>query len=189
MDHFRSKENDGLIFTPEVGTIKTGTQSDLFKWKPPHMHTVDLWLRSEPAKNPDPSEFEDFEPDPDPDHLYLYLHCVTNQHGGTPLYVAKVRKDASMQEGRIVECTFEIQDPVPLIRKIEPIPDHGMQARPGVHLQLLRFFHSPTGQNTIRIHSNREDKSLPNSVRTAARTLLNRIEAIQLDEIVHVCKK
>ena len=43
-------------------------------------------------------------------------------------YVAKVRKDASMQEGRIVECTFEILDPVPLIRKIEPIPDHGIVA-------------------------------------------------------------
>ena len=43
-------------------------------------------------------------------------------------YVAKVRKDASMQEGRIVECTFEILDPVPLIRKIEPIPDHGKVA-------------------------------------------------------------
>jgi len=79
VDHFKTKENDGLIFTPEVGTIKTGTQSDLFKWKPPHMHTVDLWLRSEPAKNPDPSEFEDFEPDPDPDHMSLLHGCLTVQ--------------------------------------------------------------------------------------------------------------
>ncbi len=34
--------HDGLILMPEVGTLISGMQRTMFKWKPPHKHTIDF---------------------------------------------------------------------------------------------------------------------------------------------------
>ena len=36
--------NDGLIFTPIDAPYKAGTDETLFKWKPPHLNSVDFEL-------------------------------------------------------------------------------------------------------------------------------------------------
>ena len=36
--------HDGLIFTPENNPVSTGTNFDMFKWKPREKNTVDFWV-------------------------------------------------------------------------------------------------------------------------------------------------
>tara|TARA_Y100000389_G_scaffold136750_1_gene134329 strand:- start:781 stop:1737 length:957 start_codon:yes stop_codon:yes gene_type:complete len=47
-------EHDGLIFTPENRPIVTGTNYDMFKWKPKLKNTVDFWIEYNFKKNENP---------------------------------------------------------------------------------------------------------------------------------------
>lgn len=160
---------DGLVFTPENTEIKTNTQDDMFKWKWPEKHTVDLWIRAAPAKSPDEGLYKYDVEDPDP--RFCYLHCVANQYGGTPLYCGKVLREAQWTEtdGQIVECSFVIQDSQLLDVQSE--------------WEQLRQFRNPRQPNHFRIVQFRKDKSLPNSIRTVCRTMKNRLENITLPQL------
>lgn len=41
---FTPYTNDGLIFTPEKNPVISGTNFDMFKWKPYRKNTVDFWV-------------------------------------------------------------------------------------------------------------------------------------------------
>jgi len=75
LDH----KTDGLIFTPKDKKIGTGTQYDLYKWKPRKLHTFDFKIQTYKDCLPIPSGF-DFE--------QKSLEIFIKQHGRVPGRVA-----------------------------------------------------------------------------------------------------
>jgi hypothetical protein len=96
---------DGLIFTPVMDTIKTGTHETMFKWKPRDKNTIDFQFKKKGAI------------------WRLYV-----QERGKLIFESEIREDQvplgmHIEEDSIVECQYMHQDEPMWWKPVQLRPD------------------------------------------------------------------
>lgn len=157
---------DGIIFTPVDKRIGTGTQYDLFKWKPRHLHTFDFkivtYQDSLPYKGEDMNEFIKQHGRP-PGRVAAYVNSggIHDLYATIPpgdfaetIFFDKLREHCpTFTNNNIVECEYDATDDMFIPIKV------------------------------------RNDKTHPNSVFTVKKTKNNILENITIEELLDLSKK
>lgn len=162
LDH----KTDGLIFTPQNKKIGTGTQYDLYKWKPRHLHTFDFKIQTYKDALDIPDNF-DFSED---------LDTFIKQHGRVPGKVAAYVNNSGKHELYASIRPGDESEKLFLNALHEKCPEF-------VDGNIVECEFDENAEIYVPIKI-RNDKTHPNSKYTVRKTLNNIIENITVDELI-----